>query len=46
MYVFFMTGTNLLTWSSFKLWDPEMGASRGEQYPLAKSITLGLSVNL
>ena len=42
----FMTGTNLLTWSSFKLWDPEMGASRGEQYPLAKSITLGLSVNL
>lgn len=42
----FMTGTNLLTWSSFKLWDPEMGASRGEQYPLAKSVTLGLSVNL
>ena len=43
---FYVTGNNLLCFSKFKLWDPEMGASRGEQYPLAKSITLGLSVNL
>lgn len=42
----FMVGTNLLTFSDFKLWDPEMGDPRGEQYPLAKSITMGLSVNL
>ena len=42
----YASGVNLLTFSNFKLWDPEMGASRGEQYPLAKSITLGLSVNL
>ena len=42
----FMVGTNLLTWSSFKLWDPEVGDPRGETYPLAKSVTLGVSVNL
>lgn len=42
----FVVGTNLLTWSKFKLWDPEMASSRGEEYPLAKSITLGLNINL
>jgi TonB-linked SusC/RagA family outer membrane protein len=42
----FLVGTNLLTWSVFKLWDPEMATPRGEDYPLSKSITLGLSINL
>ena len=42
----FFIGTNLLTFSSFKLWDPELGSSNGEKYPLAKMFTLGLSVNL
>jgi TonB-linked SusC/RagA family outer membrane protein len=42
---FFVVGTNLLTFSDFKLWDPELGANRGEQYPLAKSVTLGLNIN-
>lgn len=42
----FMVGSNLLTWAPFKLWDPEMANSRGEDYPMTKSITLGLSVNL
>ena len=42
----FLTGTNLVTWSKFKLWDPEMGSPRGEEYPLAKSITFGLTINL
>lgn len=42
----FMVGTNLLTWSDFKLWDPEMASSNGEQYPLSKSFTLGLNINL
>jgi len=41
-----LVGTNLATWSGFKMWDPEMGDPRGEEYPPAKSITLGLSVNL
>lgn len=42
----FCIGTNLLTFSSFKLWDPEMGSTSGEKYPLAKTVTIGLSVNL
>ena len=42
----FCIGTNLLTWSNFKLWDPEMGSSHGKNYPLSKTISLGVSVNL
>ena len=42
----YLIGTNILTWSKFKLWDPEMASSNGEAYPLAKSFTLGLTVNL
>lgn len=42
---FFLQGSNLLTFSDFKLWDPEMGSSDGEKYPLTKSVTLGLQVN-
>ena len=42
----FFIGTNLLTLSSFKSWDPEMGSSNGKQYPLSKTFSLGISVNL
>lgn len=42
----FVVGTNLLTWSKFKLWDPELATPRGEDYPLPKSFTFGISVNL
>lgn len=42
----FFIGTNLLTFSKFKLWDPEMGSSDGSRYPLSKTLSLGLSVNL
>ena len=42
----FFTGTNLLTFSKFKLWDPEMGSSTGKAYPLNKTLSLGVSVNL
>lgn len=42
----FFIGTNLLTFSSFKLWDPEMGSTTGQEYPLAKSCTLGLTINI
>ncbi len=42
----YVVGTNLFTWSKFKLWDPELATPRGEDYPPAKSITLGISVNL
>ncbi|MDR0698411.1 MAG: TonB-dependent receptor [Tannerella sp.] len=37
---------NLLTFSKFKLWDPEMGSSNGMKYPLGKTVTFGLTVNL
>ena len=42
----YLMGTNLLTFSSFKLWDPELGSSNGQEYPLAKSYTIGLTINL
>lgn len=45
MRVFFI-GTNILTFAKFKEWDPEMGVSNGEKYPLAKTFTLGLTVNI
>lgn len=39
-------GQNILTFSKFKLWDPEMGSSNGQKYPLGKTITFGLTVNI
>lgn len=42
----YIAGSNLVTWSSFKVWDPESANPRGEDYPLTKSVTMGLSVNL
>lgn len=42
----FFIGTNLLTFASFKLWDPELGSSTGQEYPLSKSCTLGLTINM
>lgn len=43
--IYFM-GTNLVTFSSFKLWDPELGSSNGQTYPLSRSYTLGLTINI
>ena len=44
---FFFVGTNLLTFSKFKdLWDPEMGSTDGKDYPLSKTFSLGVSINL
>ncbi|SDG74558.1 TonB-linked outer membrane protein, SusC/RagA family [Pedobacter terrae] len=43
---FFLIGTNLLTFSKFKLWYPELGSSTGKVYPLSKTLSLGVSVNL
>ena len=42
----YLVGTNLVTWSKFKLWDPELATPRGEDYPPTKSITMGISINL
>lgn len=42
---FYASGTNLLTISNFKLWDPEM-AGNGLGYPIQKVFNLGFQVTL
>ncbi|GCB36477.1 SusC/RagA family TonB-linked outer membrane protein [Bacteroides faecalis] len=42
----YIAGSNLITWSDFKTWDPESTNPRGEDYPLSKSVTMGITVNL
>ena len=39
----YVSGTNLLSWSGFKLWDPEM-AGNGLGYPVQRVINVGLNV--
>lgn len=39
-------GLNLLYWSPFKLWDPELNTSNGASYPNTRNFTLGLQFNL
>lgn len=38
----YVSGTNLLCWSKFKLWDPEM-AGNGLGYPVQRVINVGLN---
>lgn len=40
---FYVSGTNLLCWSKFKLWDPEM-AGNGLGYPVQRVINVGLNI--
>ena len=42
----FFRGSNILTFSKFKLWDPELHSSTGTEYPLSRSLTFGLTVNI
>lgn len=42
----YLMGTNLLTFSNFNLWDPELGSSNGQAYPLSKTLTLGLTIGI
>lgn len=37
----YTTATNMLTFTKFKLWDPELGIS-GSRYPFPKTVTLGV----
>lgn len=41
----FVSGNNLLCFSAFKLWDPELGTNNGLRYPMNKSIMFGVDVN-
>ena len=43
---FYFIGTNLLTFSKFKLWDPEMGSTDGKKYPLSRTFSLGVQLSL
>ena len=38
----FLRGTNVLTFSDFKLWDPELDSADGGQYPLMRSFSAGV----
>lgn len=42
---FYVSGNNLLTFSDFKLWDPEKGGGQGASYPLNRVVTLGFNAN-
>jgi hypothetical protein len=41
---FYVSGTNLLLFSKFKLWDVEMGGN-GLGYPLQRVINLGINLS-
>lgn len=41
----YVSGLNLLTFSKFKLWDPEKGSGQGQGYPPNKVVSFGLNMN-
>lgn len=41
----YAVGYNVLTFSSWKFWDPELGDGRGTQYPNITAYNIGLRVN-
>lgn len=41
---FYAQGVNLLTFSKFKLWDPELGTNTGQAYPQMRVMNLGLNI--
>ncbi|WP_286844454.1 TonB-dependent receptor [Proteiniphilum sp. UBA5346] len=43
---FYLSGTNLLTFSKFKLWDPEQGGGSGLQYPTTRVFNIGFQMTI
>ena len=41
----YLQGGNLLTFSRFKLWDPEVATANGSAYPNIKSYSVGINLN-
>lgn len=41
---FYVSGTNLLTFSPFDYWDPEMGSGNGLKYPTQRVFNFGIQV--
>jgi len=42
---FYTSGVNILTFSKFKIWDPELGSGDGSTYPLNRNFVLGVNIN-
>jgi TonB-linked SusC/RagA family outer membrane protein len=42
---FYVSGTNLLTFSGFKYWDPEMGGGKGLSYPTQRVFNIGFQMS-
>lgn len=42
----YLSGTNLLTFSNFKLWDPEQGGGSGLSYPTQRVFNIGFQMNI
>ena len=42
----YVSGANLLTFSPFKLWDPEMGGGKGLSYPTQRTFNIGFQLRL
>lgn len=42
---FYITGSNLLTFTKFKYWDPELGGGNGLSYPLQRTFNIGIQYN-
>lgn len=40
----YLQGINLLTFSKFKLWDPELNTDNGSTYPNVRTISLGVNL--
>ena len=43
---FYIMGENVLTFSKFKLWDPELNTSNGISYPNVRTFSLGVNFNI
>ncbi|WP_140939322.1 TonB-dependent receptor [Sphingobacterium lumbrici] len=45
MFRIYLRGSNLLTFSKFKYWDPEQGGGNGLRYPTQRVANIGIQVN-
>lgn len=43
---FYISGNNLLTFSPFKYWDPEMGGGNGLKYPTQRTFNIGFQMTI
>ena len=43
---FYIMGENVLTFSKFKLWDPELNTSNGISYPNVRTFSVGVNFNI